>query len=776
MNIMKHYDAELHTRGESLYVDDVPEPAGMLHAVVYGSPVAHGTLHGLDVDEALAADGVVDILTAADIPGDNEVGPVVQDEPLFATDTVDYQGHPIAIVVAETHEEAIWARDLIEADITEKEAIVDPRVAHEEGELLGTPRTFAMGDVDEAWKDCDVIVEGRADCAGQEHLYLETQRARAVPTEGDRLRIYSSTQSPYAVQEAAAGVLGVNEHKVEVDVIRLGGGFGGKEDQATHWACMAALASDLLDAPVQIVLHRLDDLKMTGKRHPYSADYKLGLRDDGTIVAYDVSHYQNAGAKTDLSLAVMERTLFHSTNAYYIPNVRAYAASCRTNIPPNTAFRGFGGPQGMFAIESALSHAAEKLDISREELQRKNLLDEGQSFPYGQRAERCRARPSWNRAEEKFNLEQMRADADAFNQEHTDKKKGVAAMPVCFGISFTGTFLNQASALLHVYTDGSVSLSTGGVEMGQGVNSKLINIAARALGISVDRIKVETTNTTRIANMSPSAASATTDLNGGATILAAEELLGRFREMLARELGVQDDENIEFRDEQVLYRGKATDWDWERVVEHAYMSRISLSAQAFYATPNLWFDKDDEEGRPFAYHVYGTAFFEVTVDTLRGTYDFETVRLVHDLGRTVNELVDLGQIEGGLAQGIGWMTLEELAYGDDGTLLSGALSTYKCPDGYFMPDDIEVEWIEDENPEGPYGSKAVGEPPLMYGIGAYFAIRDAMRAFEPEAEFPYDAPLTPEKVLLQLHHHRLAGFWRDDLEEQTTVEMEIAGQ
>ena len=771
---MKHYDAELHTRGESLYVDDVPEPSGMLHAVIYSSPIAHGRFDALELDRALAADGVVDIITADDIPGENQVGPVVEDEPLLSEGELNFQGHPIAIVVAETHEDATHARGLIDAEFTEKEAVVTAREAHDRGDILGTPRTFAMGDVDDAFDDCDVVVEGRADCAGQEHLYLETQRARAVPTEGDRLRVYSSTQSPYAVQESAARVIGVAEHKVEVDVIRLGGAFGGKEDQATHWACMSALASELLDAPVQLVLHRVDDMKMTGKRHPYSADYKMGLDDDGNIVAYEVRHYQNAGAKTDLSLAVLERTLFHSTNAYYIPNVRAYAASCQTNIPPNTAFRGFGGPQGMFAIESALTDAAEELGISREEIQRNNLLDEGQSFPYGQRAERCRAQKTWDRADEAFDLDEMRADARAFNDEHDAKKKGVAAMPVCFGISFTGTFLNQASALLHVYTDGSVSLSTGGVEMGQGVNSKLINIAARALGISTDRIKVETTNTTRIANMSPSAASATTDLNGGATILAAEELLGRFREMIAREMGIQDDENIAFDDEQVLYRGKETDWDWERVVEQAYLSRISLSAQAFYATPNIWFDKDNEEGRPFAYHVYGAAFFEVTVDTLRGTYDIEAARLAHDLGRTVNKLVDIGQIEGGLAQGIGWMTLEELAYGDDGELLSSALSTYKTPDGYFMPDELDVEWIEDENPEGPYGSKAVGEPPLMYGIGAYFAIRDAMRAFDADADFPFDAPLTPEKVLLQLHQSRLDDMLDAPVSDEESPESEVA--
>lgn len=772
---MKHYDAELHTRGESLYVDDVTPPGGMLHAALFTSPIAHGSIDALHLEEARKAPGVVAVLTHEDIPGENQVGSIVQDEPLLAIDEVHFQGNPIALVVADTFENAAHAVTLIQAEFTEKEVIVDPRLAHEKGHILGTPRTFAMGDIDSAWAECDLIVEGRADVAGQEHLYLETQRARAVPTEGDRLRVYSSTQGPYAVQKAVAKILGLPVHKIEVDVLRLGGGFGGKEDQATHWACYAALASHLLNRPVQLVLPRLDDLKITGKRHPYTADYKLGLKKDGSIVAYDVSHFQNAGAHTDLSLAVLERTLFHSTNAYYIPNVRAYAASCRTNIPPNTAFRGFGGPQGMFALESALANAAEELGISREELQKKNLIQEGQSFPYGQKAERVRSRKTWEKAEELYDLRAWRERIDAFNEDNKAFKKGLAAMPICFGISFTATFLNQASALLHIYTDGSVSLSTGGVEMGQGINSKLITIAARALQISESRIKMETTNTTRIANMSPTAASATTDLNGGAAILAATEILNRFRKMLASELGVDDPENISFKDEQVFYGDEPTEWTWEKVVSHAYFSRVALSAHAFYATPNVWFDKSKEEGRPFAYHVYGTAFLEVTVDILRGSYEIDTVRLVHDLGRPVNELVDLGQIEGGLAQGLGWMTLEELAYDDNGRLLSHALSTYKAPDGDFIPDDVQVHFMTEENPVGPFGSKAVGEPPLMYGIGVYFALRDAVRAFT-DAPFPFDAPMTPEKVLLQLHHSRLKHTWEESAPTPPQKEVAIAGE
>lgn len=753
---MKHYDAILHVRGESKYVDDVMPPTGMLHSAIYSSPVAHAKILSVDISEALASEGVVAVFTGGDVPGENQVGSVIKDQPLLADEVVKYQGEPVALVVAESFEQALAAAAKVRMEYEELEVVVDPRVAFERGDIIGVTRTFEMGDLDGAWRDCHVVVAGRSDVAGQEHLYLETQRARAVPGEGGKIVLYSSTQGPYAVQSTVARILGVPEHQVEVDVRRLGGGFGGKEDQATAWACMAALASWKLQRPVELVLNRIDDMKMTGKRHPYSADYKIGADKDGRILAYEVQHYQNAGASCDLSLAVLERTLFHSTNAYRIPNVRAVATSCRTNLPPNTAFRGFGGPQGMFAIESAIAELAEALGMTREEIQYINLIREGDVFPYGQKVENSQAIRTWEEAVSAFDYVAMRKAVDEHNATHRATKKGLAIMPVCFGISFTATFFNQASALLHIYTDGSVGITTGGIEMGQGFNTKIINIAASQLGISDKRIHIESTNTTRVANMSPSAASATTDLNGGATILAVKEVLGRFRKLVSQELNIQDLEQITIVDEQVLYRGEPTGIDWEALVKKAYFARVALSAHAFYATPNVWFDKAKEKGRPFAYHTYGTAIVQVTVDCLRGDYEFDTVRLVHDLGRPINELVDLGQIEGGLAQGLGWMTLEELAYNEDGRLTSNALSTYKAPDGFYMPDDLQIRFLEDsDNEPGPLGSKAVGEPPLMYGIGAFFAIRDAIRAFNGQREVPFDAPMTPEKTLRNLHGERL---------------------
>jgi xanthine dehydrogenase large subunit len=745
-----HIDAPLHVRGDSEYVDDVAPPAGMLHAAVVGSPVALGDLQRIDKTAALALPGVIAVLTAEDIPGDNQIGPLIQDELLLAVGSVHYIGQPVALVLAEDQALARKAAALVKVETIARRPIVNPREAFAAGELIAPPRTFAIGDVDAAWETCDVIVEGSADIAGQEHLYLETQRARAIVQEGGRITITTSTQSPYAGQKTIAKVLGVDAHMIEVDVRRLGGGFGGKEDQATPWACMAALGAWYTGLPVELVLNRIDDLKMTGKRHPYMADFKLGLKQDGTFVAYEVKFFQNAGAVADLSTAVLERTLLHATNAYAMPHARIFAASCRTNLHPHTAFRGFGGPQAMFVMECAITEAAEALGVTREVLQEKNLLEDGDTLPYGQRVELSRLRPSWEEAQRKWDMAAWRAEIEAFNKTSVSHKRGFAAMPICFGISFTKTFLNQASALVHVYPDGSVSVSTGGVEMGQGVNTKMAEVACATFGIPRERIRVESTNTTRVANMSPSAASATADLNGYATQIACDQIRGRLLELMATQRGVSA-ERLGFADGQLVQDGQPTGTTWSEVASQAYFNRVALSAHAFWATPDIWFDAGKEQGRPFAYHVYGTALTQVTLDVLRGTYEIDSVRLVHDLSRPLNRIVDLGQIEGGLAQGLGWMTLEELTYREDGRLTSHALSTYKAPDAYFMPPDLQIHFLEDDNPVGPLGSKAVGEPPLMYGIGVWFALYDAIKAFRSDRKPPYHAPMTPERALMGLH-------------------------
>ncbi|AEV96850.1 xanthine dehydrogenase [Niastella koreensis] len=747
---MKNIDAYTHVRGESVYLDDIPLIQGTLFGASFGSPVAHGTIVSLDTSEAAALPGVVRIFTYKDVTGENQIGGIVPDEPLLADHEVHFCGMPVAFVVAESVDAARAAVKKIKATIEPLHIITDPREAQALGELIIPPRTFQLGNTNEAWSQCTHVFEGRADTNGQEHLYIETQGAYAVPQEQNAIKIYSSTQGPTAVQRAVSRVLGLPMHQVEVEVNRLGGGFGGKEDQANTWAALCAMAAHHLKKPVKYSLHRMEDMAMTGKRHPYSADYKIGLNQELKIIAYEVTFYQNAGAAADLSPAVMERTLFHCTNSYFIPNVKATAYSCRTHLPPNTAFRGFGGPQGMFMIESAITKAAEVLGIAASEIQEKNLLKIGDEFPYGQKAQ-SEAPECWHKATALYDLPALRKEVDIFNAVNKWSKKGLACMPVCFGISFTKTLMNQARSLVHVYTDGSVGITTGAVEMGQGVNTKILQVAAKVFSIHPDKIKIHTTNTFKIANTSPSAASATADLNGKATLLACTAIANRLKKMVAEELNIGEDA-ISLQDEFVWVNGKKTDRDWKSLVMAGHIKRIGLSEHAHYATPDIHFDATKEKGHPFAYHVYGTALIGVTVDCIRGTYTIDTVKVVHDFGSSMNTAVDLGQIEGGIVQGIGWMTMEEVVYDKEGRLRSNALSTYKVPDIYSVPKEIAIDFLQTPHDNlAIFRSKAVGEPPLMYGIGAYFALRNAVRAFNKNGHFPFDAPMTPEKVLMALY-------------------------
>ena len=748
---MKNLDSKSHVRGESVYLDDVHLVQGTLFASVYDSPIAHGNLKNVDISSAENSTGVVKVILAKDLVGENQIGGILPDEPLLADKEVHFCGMPIALVLAETEEQARAAAKLITAEIEPLEIITDAREAQAKGELIAPPKHFKLGDSDSAFSECEYYFEGRADVNGQEHLYIETQGAYSVPTEQGGMKIYSSTQGPTAVQRAVSRVTGLPMHQIEVDVTRLGGGFGGKEDQANAWAAFCAVGTQLTKKPVKFALHRMEDMRMTGKRHPYSADYKIGLDKDLKIVAYDVVFYQNAGASCDLSIPVLERTLFHCTNSYFIPNVSATAYSCRTNLPPNTAFRGFGGPQGMFVIESAIAHAADKLNVSQNEIQRKNLITDGDEFPYGQIAE-SEAVSSWNQADEKYDFEKLKDEAEEFNKNNKFIKKGVALMPVCFGISFTKTAMNQARSLVHVYTDGSVAVSTGAVEMGQGVNTKIAQVAAKIFSLPIERVKIHTTNTLRIANTSPTAASAAADLNGKATEIACQKILQRLKELAAPLVEAQNSDEVSFKHGFVLRNGEMTDFDWITIVNEAHLNRVSLSEHAHYATPGLSFDWSVAKGHPFAYHVYGTAIVGVTVDCLRGIYEIDFVKACHDFGSSMNTSVDFGQIEGGIVQGLGWMTMEEIFYDEFGRLRSNALSTYKIPDIYSVPETIDFIPLETERENlAIFNSKAVGEPPLMYGIGAYFAIRDAIKAFNAESSPEFDAPFTPEKVLMNLY-------------------------
>jgi xanthine dehydrogenase large subunit len=753
MKHLKNTDSEGHVSGKSVYLDDIPLQMGTKWAAIFLSPKAHGKISKLDFSKALAMPGVLGILSSIDIPGENQIGGIIPDEPLFADGEVHYQGQPIAMVVADSELIAKKALSKIEIEIEEWEVITDPRIAFKKGHLLIPPQKFESGNIDEAWKKCSYIFEGIAETGGQEHLYIETQGAYAYPKNNGSLMIHSSTQGPTAVQRTAAKILNIPMHKIEVDVVRLGGGFGGKEDQATPFACMVALAALQFNLPVKIALHRMDDIKMTGKRNPYTSDFKIGLNDDLKIIAYEAHFYQNSGAASDLSPAILDRTLFHACNAYHIPNTRFLGYSCKTNLPPNTAFRGFGGPQGMFVIEAAIAKAAHALGIKAIEIQKRNLLQENDHFHYGQVAQEVYMQPSFEMTERVFDVPKMEAEIETFNLSSKHIKKGMALMPMAFGISFTKTSMNQARALIHIYQDGSIGLSTGAVEMGQGVNTKILQVAGTIFSVKAHRIKLESTNTTRVSNTSPTAASAGADLNGKATEIAARNLLHRLKTVGANMCNA-DLSEIEIKDEWIWCKGEKTDISWEKLINKAFLERVNLSEHGHYATPIIYFDPSTGKGHPFAYHVYGTAIFVVSLDCIRGRYHFDKVLLVHDFGNSMNMAIDMGQIEGGLVQGIGWMTMEEVSYADNGKLLSNSLSTYKIPDIYSVPSEIRCVPLELDGHElAIFKSKAVGEPPLLYGIGAYFALQNAIMAFNKAYQPDFNAPLTPEKVLNRLYTH-----------------------
>ncbi len=749
---MKNKDSYGHVRGESLFVDDITVMQGTLHGLVFDASIAHGRIKNIDYSKAENLEGVVRIFTHLDIPGENQIGGIIQDEPLFAENEIHFMGQPIAFIVAESLAIAKKAKSLIEIEVANLPIITKAKEAFEKGLFTNAPRTFKKADVNEGFKKADYIFEGEAFTNGQEHLYLETQASYAYPLENGTIKIISSTQGPTAVQKTIANVLGVAMHSVELEVVRLGGGFGGKEDQATAWAAMTAVAVYHLHVPVKLVLERHDDIRMTGKRHPYHTFYKIGLNKDLKIIAFEADYLQNSGAAADLSPAIAERTLFHGTNSYYIENVRMTVHSCKTNLPPNTAFRGFGGPQGMFVIEAAIAKAAQELNIPAYKIQEANLLQEDDEFSYGQIAKNVLIQKVWNSAKTTFNFDKKSKEIDAFNAKNTALKKGISLMPITFGISFTNTPMNHARALVHIYQDGSVGVSTGAVEMGQSVNTKMLQVAAQSFGISSQNVKIETTNTTRVANTSPTAASTGADLNGKAVQLACTNLVDRLQRVAQEVLELENKSSISFYENYVYVNKKKTSLTWHKLVSEAFIRRVSLSENAHYATPEIHFDKKKEKGHPFAYHVYGTAITTVTLDCIRGTYEFDSVEIIHDFGKSMNLGIDIGQVEGALVQGLGWVTMEEIVYDDKGILRSNSLSGYKVPDVFAVPKIIKtIPFVSDGDDLAILKSKAVGEPPFMYAIGGYFALQNAIAAFNPRYNRKLDAPMTPEKTLLALY-------------------------
>jgi xanthine dehydrogenase large subunit len=744
-------ESSLNVKGLTKYLDDLPDPEGGLQAAVKLSESAHGEITRIDATEALALDPSVRVITAADIPGENQIGSNKSDEPVLPEREWEYWGQPLVLVLASKRSLARKAASIVKVEGKNLPSTIDPRVAAKASDFILPSRTIRYGDPEKAFSACDFVVSGRVDSGGQEHVYLETQGCYAEVRDGGKMFVISGTQGPTGVQLAISKVLGLPMNMVEVEARRLGGAFGGKEDQAATWASLAAIGAWVSGKPVKLYLNRKEDMRATGKRHPYSTDFRIGADKEGNLLAFEADYYQNSGSTCDLSPAIMARTILHATGAYHVPNVRVTGYMCKTNLPSFTAFRGFGAPQAFFVIESAMDALALEMKTDQIELRRKNLYSEGDSTYFGMPLERVRAAESFDRLLVKAKWQNLRKSIDSFNNENTMAKKGAAVIPVCFGISFTKLPMNKAGALVHVYQDGSVLVSTGAIEMGQQVSRKIAVIVATTLGVDIDSVRVERTTTLTVANTVPTAASTGADLNGMAAKIACEEIRTRLARKAASMLadgqpGILEAE-ISFRDEKVLYHGEPTYLDWKTLVAAADTARIDLSAHGFYATPGLFYDNKSERGSPFAYYVYGAALVVARVDIVHATYSIEKAIIVHDAGKSLDRNVDIGQVEGAFAQGLGWSLLEDLRFGDDGRPLSDTLSTYKLPDIHFLPESVDVEFLpEIDNPTTPYNSKAVGEPPLQYGIAGYFAVLEAMRAANPDGKGFYDLPLIPEKI------------------------------
>lgn len=757
-----HEAAALHVTGHALYTDDLVEKiSGTLHAFPVQTAVAHGRVTRLDVSPAHDVPGVVRVLTADDVPGVNDAG-VKHDEPLFP-DELMYFGHPVAWVLGETLEAARLGALAVQVDIDPLPSHISVAEAIAAESFQGGQPTVQRGDVDAGLEAATHVFAGEFTFSGQEHFYLETHCALAHVDEGGQIFVQSSTQHPSETQEIVAHVLGRASHEVTVQCLRMGGGFGGKEMQPHGYAAIAALGSILTGRPVRLRLDRTQDLTMTGKRHGFHAQWRVGFDDDGRLQALDATLTADGGWSLDLSEPVLARALCHSDNAYWIPNVRVNGRIARTHKASNTAFRGFGGPQGMILIEDILGRCAPLLGVDAMELRRRNFYSEGQPTPYGQpvlqadRLERC-----WEGVATSGELDRRLAEVEAFNAAHTDRKRAIGMTPVKFGISFNLTAFNQAGALVHVYKDGSVLINHGGTEMGQGLHTKMIQVAATALGVPLERVRLAPTRTDKVPNTSATAASSGADLNGGAVKNACEQITDRLRSIAAGELGVHP-HDVVFRDGLVTGLGSAQSLTWDELVKMSYFRRVQLWAAGFYRTEGLHWDSSVMQGNPFKYFAYGVAATEVEVDGFTGAYSTRRVDIVHDVGDSLSPLVDIGQVEGGYVQGAGWLTLEDLRWDESdsdrrGRFLTQSASTYKLPSFSEMPVEFNVALLERAHEEGAvYGSKAVGEPPLMLAFSVREALRQAAAAFGPAGvAVDLASPATPEAVYWAIEAARTA--------------------
>jgi len=770
---LPHESARLHVTGEAVYIDDIPEVRGTLYAALVLSPVAHGELlgEGIDREAILREHGVVAVFTAADIPGENNCGPIVHDDPFLADGKVEFLGQPVAVVVAR---EMLYAREAArKARVAVQELppilTIDEAMAHQR--FVMPAKSITRGKPAEAIAAAPHRVKGRTTCGQQEQFYLEGQIAYAVPREDGQMTIYVSTQHPDGNQREAAAALNRHTHDIEVICRRMGGGFGGKEGNSSIFSQSAALAAFRLNRPVKLRANRDDDMTITGKRHDFRIDYEAGFDDDGRILGLDVVLASRCGYSTDYSGPVNDRAILHIDNCYYLPNLHIVGHRCKTNMQSATAFRGFGGPQGMFGIETVIDDIARQLGKDPLDVRRVNLYrdpaisgDPGSlTTQYNQPIEDWIGDKVMAQLEVESGYRARREQVNAFNQASRHRKKGLALVPLKFGISFTATMLNQGGALVNIYQDGSVSVNHGGTEMGQGLNTKMAQVAADGLGIPVEYVRVTGTDTQKVPNASATAASSGADINGAAINNACDQLRERLKPVAARLLKCEPDA-VEFIAGYAHAKGadpasgNDTRVPWPQVVKHAWLDRVGLSVTGFYMTPDIAYDFQSLQGRAFYYFCYGAAVTEVEIDTRTGEWWLQAVDIVHDVGRSINPAIDKGQIEGAYIQGMGWLTMEECIWDRNGKLLTHGPSTYKIPVAGDVPEHFKVSLFDGENVKPtPYRSKAVGEPPLMLALSAFFAVKDAVSASAGH-QAPVDlvAPATPERILLACERAKAA--------------------
>ncbi len=749
-----HESAIKHVLGSAIYTDDMPELPRTLHMAAGGSRFSRAKILSMNLEPVLASPGVVAVFTKDDVPGNSDIGPVFPGDPLFAENETLFVGQPLFVVAAETYEQACAAAEL--ADIEYQE--LTPDITVEQGiknqSFVLPEHTIESGNPDHAINTSSRSLTGSGYIRGQEHFYLEGHIAYVQPLEDGGVHVFTSSQHPTEVQKLVAEVLNIGSHKVIAEVRRMGGGFGGKETQAAALACSAALAAMKLNRPVKYRMPRKHDMERTGKRHDFSYEYSVGFNEDGIFNGIDMTLAGLCGCSPDLSQGIVDRAMFHADNAYFLNQSRIVGLSPKTHTVSNTAFRGFGGPQGMVAIEAVIDDIARELNIDPLTVRKRNLYRPGANTThYSQPVEQLVLQDIIAEVENSSDYWARREAIKTFNTENTYVKKGLALTPVKFGISFTAQHLNQAAALVHIYTDGTILVNHGGTEMGQGLHTKIAQIVANEFAVDIDRVQVSATRTDKVANTSPTAASSGTDLNGYAAKLACEEIRTNLIAFAVEHFSVEK-ESVRFEDSCVFVGEES--YTFAKFCQLAYMNRISLMAHGHYKTPKIYYDRASGKGHPFFYFANGAACAEVLVDCLTGEYKVQRVDILHDVGHSINPALDIGQIEGAFIQGMGWLTTEELLWDKKGRVLSNTPATYKIPTAFDVPREFNVSLYQSANPENTvFNSKAVGEPPLMLAISVWSALRDACSSVANyQCSPPLDPPATPEKVLAAIEYAR----------------------